>query len=107
MHFYQPKYLDLDHRLKQCPYPVCRLRDLATRIVDGPFGSQLKVEEYVPTGVPLVRVSDVKTGELVDDDLVFITQEKQRQLRRSQVVPGDTILTKAGAILVLQPYFTK
>lgn len=67
--------------------------------MDGPFGSQLKVEEYVSIGVPLVRVSDVKTGELVDDELVFITPEKQEQLKRSQVLPGDIILTKAGAIL--------
>lgn len=97
--FYQPKYLELEHKLRQCPYPVQHLRDLALQIVDGPFGSQLKVEEYVPTGVPLIRVSDVKTGELVDDELVFITPEKQEQLKRSQVLPGDVILTKAGAIL--------
>jgi type I restriction enzyme S subunit len=97
--FYQPKYLELEHKLKQCPYPVQHLRDLAVQIVDGPFGSQLKVEEYVSAGVPLVRVSDVKAGELVDDGLVFITPEKQEQLKRSQVLPGDVILTKAGAIL--------
>lgn len=97
--FYQPQYLELEHRLRQCPYLVQRLRDLALQIVDGPFGSQLKVEEYVPSGIPLVRVSDVKTGELVDDGLVFITPEKQQQLKRSQVLRGDVILTKAGAIL--------
>jgi type I restriction enzyme S subunit len=97
--FYQPRYLELEHKLRQSPYSVQRLRDLALQIVDGPFGSQLKVEEYVPSGIPLVRVSDVKTGELVDDGLVFITPEKQQQLKRSQVLPGDVILTKAGAIL--------
>lgn len=97
--FYQPKYLELEHKLKQCPYPVQHLRDLALQIVDGPFGSQLKVEEYVPDGIPLVRVSDVKTGELVDNGLVFITPEKQEQLKRSRLLPGDVILTKAGAIL--------
>jgi len=96
--FYQPQYLELEHSLRHCPYPVQRLRDLALQIVDGPFGSQLKVEEYAPSGIPLVRVSDVRTGALVDDGLVFITPEKQQQLKRSQVLPGDVILTKAGSL---------
>ncbi len=46
----------------------------------------------------LARVSKVKSGE-IQGDFVFINKEKQVQLRRSRVLPGDVLLTKAGAIL--------
>lgn len=78
---------------------VAKVREIAHKVVDGPFGTQLKVEEYQETGFPLIRVSDVRTGVVREDGLVFISQEKQKQLLRSQVLPGDVILTKAGAIL--------
>jgi len=97
--FYQPEYIGLEKQILSLPYPAYKLQDLAGQIVDGPFGTQLKVEEYVNEGIPVVRVSDVKTGELVDNNLVFITPKKHKQLIRSQVLPGDVILTKAGAIL--------
>ena len=66
--------------------------------MDGPFGSNLKVEEYVESGVPLLRVQNVKDGWIDESTLVYITPEKQHQLRRSRVLPGNVVLTKAGTI---------
>lgn len=76
--------------------PVHRI---AERVVDGPFGTQLKVDEYQTEGIPVIRVSNVRTGEISEDKLIYITPEKQFQLRRSKVLPNDVVLTKAGAIL--------
>lgn len=96
--FHHPAHRDLERQLRASPYPVRRLRDIAIRLVDGPFGSQLKVSEYVDTGIPLIRVADTVTGEIEDKGLVFITQKKQEQLKRSQVLPGDILLAKAGSL---------
>lgn len=68
------------------------------RIADGPFGSDLKVTEYQPSGIPLLRVSNIRTGE-VEGDFAYISDEKHEQLKRSKVYPNDVLLTKAGAIL--------
>ncbi|HKZ52948.1 MAG TPA: N-6 DNA methylase, partial [Candidatus Acidoferrales bacterium] len=96
--FYHPDYTALEKKIRHSKFEVSPLGDLASRIVDGPFGSQLKVEEYQTSGVPLVRVGDVANGEIVPTNLVYITQEKQAQLNRSQVLPGDVLLTKAGSL---------
>lgn len=99
--FYLPKHRELERRLHSCSFPVHRVgsAEISRQVVDGPFGSDLKVDEYVPTGVPLVRVSNCRTGQVqVDDELVFITGEKHAELIRSEVLPGDVLLTKAGSL---------
>jgi type I restriction enzyme, S subunit len=45
-------------------------------------------------------VSNCRTGEVLnDDELVYISEEKHQDLIRSEVLPGDVLLTKAGYIL--------
>jgi type I restriction enzyme S subunit len=83
------------------------LHKLVTRIVDGPFGTQLKVDDYREVGVPVIRVSNVRTGEISEDKLVKISPEKHKDIRRSRVLPNDVLLTKAGAILGYSAVFPK
>ncbi len=97
--FYRPEIVAFIDRLNHGKYPVYTVRDISLKVVDGPFGTQLKVEDYRSEGIPVIRVSDVKTGEIPDEGLVRISPDKQRELKRSRVLPGDVILTKAGAIL--------
>ncbi|MBT3259071.1 MAG: restriction endonuclease subunit S [Deltaproteobacteria bacterium] len=69
-------------------------------IVDGPFGSAISVKkDYSDNGdVPVIRTKNVSPFEFVTDDLKFITEEKFQTVRRSEVLPGDIILTKVGTI---------
>ena len=70
-------------------------------IVDGPFGTQLHADEYIEDGeIPVVRVINLSfEGKLIEKDLVFISQQKAKQLSRSKVVPGDIIIAKTGATI--------
>jgi len=95
--FYRPEYRDNEARIKNSGWGYDSVAQIAKRIADGPFGSDLKVEEYQPEGIPLLRVTNLKTGE-IDGDLVFISPEKHNQLKRSCVYPNDVVLTKAGSI---------
>ncbi len=97
--FYHPKYLQVIHKLQKSKYEIKRIGDICSRIVDGPFGTQLKVENYTTEGIPVVRVSNVKSGEISENNLVKISLEKHAELKRSRVLPNDVLLTKAGAIL--------
>lgn len=100
--FYLPKHLELETRLKASIFPVYRLGSnfVSSQIVDGPFGSDMKVNEYVISGIPLLRVSNCRDGFIeANEEMVFISLEKHLQLRRSEVLPNDVLLTKAGAIL--------
>lgn len=97
--FYSPEIIRFMERLSRGNYPLIPISHLAERVVDGPFGTQLKVDDYQANGIPVLRVSDIRTGQVRSDKLVYISPEKHQQLTRSRVIPNDVLLTKAGAIL--------
>lgn len=108
--FHLPDHYLLEEKIRNSGHPVYKLgeKEITQNIVDGPFGTQLKVEEYQETGIPLIRVSNCRTGEIRDDgELVFISKEKHQELIRSEVLPGDVLVTKAGAILGYTAVFPK
>ena len=96
--FYRAAYLENQRQLRQAKWEAKTLKEISDRMVDGPFGSELKVEEYVEEGIPLIRVGDIKNGKLVESNFVFISPEKHQKLKRSEVNSGDIVLTKAGSI---------
>ncbi len=69
-------------------------------LVDGPFGSSVNTKvDYVENGeIPVVRTKNVYDFEFIEDDLKYMTKEKYETVKRSQVLPGDIILTKVGTI---------
>ncbi|MBN2209077.1 MAG: restriction endonuclease subunit S, partial [Candidatus Coatesbacteria bacterium] len=67
-------------------------------IVDGPFGSNLKVSDYVETGVPVLQGSNI-TGDTFElRDLRFVSPAKARELNRSLVRVGDLLVVKIGSV---------
>jgi len=91
-------YLDTLNKLRSSNLKIIELRDIADKISDGPFGSQLKVEEYKEQGFPVYRVKNIIDTQILDDDIVYIDAKKQQELKRSEVLPGDVLITKAGRI---------
>jgi len=74
--------------------------------VDGPFGSDLKNEEYTLSGVPLIQLNNINEGAHLLNDTKFVTEEKANQLAKHNAFPGDVVLAKmaepvARAALVL------
>ena len=69
-------------------------------IVDGPFGTQLKAEDYRQSGVPLIRITNLSYhGKFNEEDLAFIDPEKAREVDRSAVYNGDIVIGKTGATI--------
>jgi type I restriction enzyme S subunit len=69
--------------------------------VGGPFGSSLTRSDYVEyEGVPISRGNNLKVGSrvFVDEDFVYVSEEKARKLANNSVVRGDIILTQRGTI---------
>ena len=62
----------------------------------GPFGSNLKVEDYRDTGVPLVFVRNIRSEDFIDSRSRFVTPEKARSLAVHSVKAGDLLITKMG-----------
>ncbi len=69
-------------------------------IVDGPFGSNLKVSDYITdsiNGIPVLTTKNLE-GNYSENNVRFISREKFEQLKRSKVVGGDIIMAKIGSI---------
>lgn len=77
-------------------WPSYTLRSIATRISDGPFGSNLKTEHYVPKGTRVVRLQNIGVGEFIDQDKVFISPTHFENLRKYECFPGDVLVGTLG-----------
>ena len=75
------------------------INEIAERVAMGPFGSSIKVETFVPEGVPVISGQHLR-GTRVDDapGFNFITEEHARRLANANVTRGDIVLTHRGTI---------
>lgn len=74
--------------------------DIANAIVGGPFGSELVRADYAEDGVPVIRGTNLGTGErrFYTDDFVYVSDSKADDLARHQARPGDVIVTQRGTL---------
>lgn len=67
----------------------------------GPFGSAISSRFFQTSGIPVIRGSnlslDIET-RLVDDDIVFVSEEKAQKFERSIAKKGDLVFTCWGTI---------
>ncbi len=69
--------------------------------VDGPFGSNLKANEYRNGSVPVFRIQNIKAGFFLGKNIKFVTPQKAEQIKRHSFKFGDIIITKLGEPLGL------
>lgn len=65
-------------------------------VKDGPGGWLINKSEYVENGVPMLRGLNVLDGRVDLKNVVYITEEKNRQLSASEALPGDILITMRG-----------
>lgn len=76
----------------------CKLLELADKFAMGPFGSNIKAENFVNAGVPVIRGTNLNYHRFVDGEFVFLTEEKANELKTSNCFPGDIVFTHRGTI---------
>ena len=77
---------------------VCAVEEFADRVGMGPFGSNIKVETFVESGIPVISGQHLKQLLVEDNTFNFITHEHAARLAKSCVQAGDVIFTHAGSI---------
>ncbi|MEX6425290.1 MULTISPECIES: restriction endonuclease subunit S [Providencia] len=65
-----------------------------TSFVDGPFGSDLKSDEYQDEGIPLIQLNNIVIGKHILQNMKYITEEKMHQLSRHIAKPNDIVIAK-------------
>jgi type I restriction enzyme S subunit len=66
-------------------------------ILTGPFGADMGSDDFVPEGVPVLRIGNVQQGRLDLSDLLYVSEVKARQLQRYKVNEGDLLFARQGA----------
>ena len=75
----------LDDEAKPRGWGYTKLGDLCARVAMGPFGSDIKTENFVKFGVPVIRGGNLKDG-FVDHNFVYVSEWKADQLRNAKVI---------------------
>ena len=70
-------------------------------IVDGPFGTQMKISEYVSEGIPVYEMDQLNGAFIVDKPKHFLTEKKYEEVKRSSVRNGDIVISKTGTLGLL------
>lgn len=65
-------------------------------IVDGPFGSNLKIVDYVNSGVRVIQINNIGECDFRDKNKRYVTEEKFNSLIKHSVIPGDIVVAKMG-----------
>lgn len=67
-------------------------------IVDGPFGTQLKIGEFKKEGIPVIEMDNIKNDFFKSEFRRYVDYDKYDQIKRSTVKPGDLLISKTGSL---------
>ena len=79
-------------------YKEEKLGNFIIDIAAGPFGSNLKVDCFVPDGFPIIDGANLKGFKVTDNVTKFVTEEKARSLHRSIAKRNDVVVTISGNV---------
>lgn len=74
-----------------------KLHEIA-EVQTGPFGSQLKNEQYITGGTPVVTVEHIKGFRITNFNYPSVTDEDKTRLSKYLLKAGDIIFTRVGSV---------
>ena len=92
--YYQPEYLTLEKIFSQSKTE--KVIDLTDFVKKGVF--DLSPDNYTESGVPFVRVQNIKKGFLDEENLVFISEQINNKEKKTELRPFDIVLSKVGTV---------
>lgn len=75
-----------------------KVAEVIEEISMGPFGSNIKRDNYVDSGVPYLNGSNLSSYKLNEESFNYVTDEKAKSLGRCVAKRGDVIVTHRGTI---------
>lgn len=64
----------------------------------GPFGSDIKVDNFISDGVPVLNGSNLTDVKLVENSFNYISEAKANSLGKANAKRGDIIVTHRGTL---------
>ena len=77
---------------------IVKLEEIVNDISMGPFGSDLKVENFVEKGIPVIKGQNLNDRGFEGNSFSYVTEEKAQSLKRCLAYPDDLVFTHRGTI---------
>lgn len=77
---------------------LTKVSELIDEISMGPFGSDIKVENFVSSGVPVLNGSNLSSFRLTEDEFKYVTEEKAKTYKKAIARRGDIVVTHRGTL---------
>jgi len=83
-------------------WPQTSIADIASplpgSLAVGPFGSRMKADLYVPSGVRVIRGNNLNSGKELSGDYVHVSEQTADSLASCCLSPGDLVFPHRGNI---------
>lgn len=97
-----------------CEWSLCNIASIAAKekyaITDGPFGSDMKTDDYVDNGVPIIQLNNITPNQHKLNKIKFVSEEKAYHLKKHTIFPGEIVIAKmmpSGKAAIVQDAFEK
>lgn len=74
-----------------------KLGDVAN-VQTGPFGSQLHMSDYKPTGTPIITVEHLGDNKVLHKNLPLVGDEDKNRLKKYTLKKGDIVFSRVGSV---------
>ena len=64
----------------------------------GPFGSSLKTEHFTDRGTPVLNIQCLGEGEILEDGLFYVDDQKAQELTEYRVAEGDLVFSRVADV---------
>ena len=75
-----------------------KVSELLQEISMGPFGSNIKVDNFIDSGVPVLNGSNLQGYKLNEDSFNYVSEEKADSLGKANAHRGDIVITHRGTL---------
>ena len=83
-------------------WPIVKLEEVSSdqpgSIAIGPFGSRMKSDVYTPSGVPVIRGTNISTSRAWRNEWVYVSDDFADRLPNCNVREGDLVFPHRGSI---------
>ncbi len=94
--YYRPIFLDIEARIKRKTWDY--LANLSESIKSFGAYSLCNQVEYLDKGIPFLRCKDIKNGLIDLSDVLFIDDDTNQLLCKSEVKPKTVLFTMSGTV---------
>lgn len=74
-----------------------KIGDIAS-LKTGPFGTQFSAKEYTDWGIPVINVKNIGYGQIIEDDLEFVSEQTRDRLCEHILHTGDIVFGRKGSV---------